>query len=278
MVTLPNEAGEDTEIIRNMVLSGIEVARIDLSKGDLSIWTKMVKVIHEVSLELKQEIKIYMDLSGPKIRTTTIKRLGKNGKVKNKIPIKKGEHLNLTSRPTFGKKSIFGEEKEQVENAEIGVSSNTVITNAEIGDVILIDDGMIKSKVVSKSKDSLEVVITECYKSNIGSHKRINLPDTVLNLPTLTKKDLKVLPFVCQYADILGYSVRTEKDVTKLYRQLERYKAKNIGVVFKIGAEYTNSLPHFFVSNNFYLCTSIFFFSTSHFYFFLEMMINGINK
>lgn len=235
MVTLPNEAAEDKEMIRNMVLNGMEIARINLSHGDLNIWTNMVKIIHEVRLELKQEVKIYMDLSGPKIRTASIEVSGKDGKVKNKIPVKKGEHLILTSRPTAGKLSIFGKKNEQIKNGELGVSLDAVITDARVGDVILFDDGMIASKVVSKKKKSLEIIITDCFKAKIGSQKGINLPNTVLNLPALTESDLELLPFVCEHADIVGYSfVRTGNDVAELYRQLKKHKAENIGVVFKI--------------------------------------------
>ena len=58
MVTLPNEAAEDKSIIEQMVQSGMEIARINLSHGDITIWTKMVQFIQEIKKESKQEIKI----------------------------------------------------------------------------------------------------------------------------------------------------------------------------------------------------------------------------
>jgi pyruvate kinase len=218
-----------------MVLSGMEIARINLSHGDLDIWGKMVNIIHEVKKETQKEIKIYMDLSGPKIRTATIKIRSKKGKIKNGIPIRMGEHIILTKRDTLGKKSKFGEFNEQLEKAEIGVLLSEIIDDAKVGDVILFDDGMIKSKVISKNEDDLELLITDCYKSKLSSHKGINLPGTVLNLPALTEKDIDCLPFICKHADIVGYSfVRTGADVKKLYGELTKNNAENIGVVFKI--------------------------------------------
>jgi len=235
MVTLPNEAAEDKEIIRGMVLNGMEIARINLSHGDLDIWEKMVRIIHEIREETEQEVKIYMDLSGPKIRTAPIKIPGKKGKMKNGIPLKVGEHVILTSRDTLGKKSVFGEGNEQLETAEVGVLLKEVISDANIGDEILFDDGMIRSKVVNKRPEELEIVITETFKTKLGSNKGINLPNTILNLPALTERDIELLPFVCQHADIVGYSfVRTGADVAKLYGELEKYDATEIGVVFKI--------------------------------------------
>lgn len=245
MVTLPNEAAEDKEMIRGMVKSGMEIARINLSHGDIDIWTKMVDAIHEIQEETKQKIKIYMDLSGPKIRTSTIEIKSKKGKVKDSIPIKVGEHIILTKRDTLGKKSKFGKANEQLVKAEVGVLLHEIIDDAKIGDLVLFDDGMIKSKIIAKRKDDLELIITDCYKSKLSSNKGINLPNTVLNLPALTEKDVDCLPFICAHADIVGYSfVRTGKDVKQLYRQLEINNADNIGVVFKIeNQEAFDNLP-----------------------------------
>ncbi len=235
MVTIPNEAAQDKEIIRGMVLNGMEIARINLSHGDFDTWSKIVHLIYEIEKETQQKIKIYMDLSGPKIRTSTIKIPSKKGKIKNRIPIIKGEHIILTKRKTLGKKSKFGKANEQLEKAEVGVSLNEIIEDAKIGDIILFDDGMIKSKVISKKEDELGLIITDCYKTKLSSHKGINLPNTILNLPALTEKDIEYLPFICKHADIVGYSfVRTGSDVKKLYAELEKNKAENIGVVFKI--------------------------------------------
>ncbi len=235
MVTLPNEAAENKSIIEGMVQSGMEIARINLSHGDIAIWTKMVQFINEINTEKQHNIKIYMDLSGPKIRTANIEILCKKRKTKNTIPIRVGEHIILTKRNTLGEKSKFGKKNKQLKKAEIGVMLPEIIDDVKINDTVLFDDGMIKSIVVSKTKDDVELLITHCYKSKLASQKGINLPDTKLNLPALTEKDIENLPFVCKNASILGYSfVRTANDVAFLYEQLKRNNAEDIGVVFKI--------------------------------------------
>jgi pyruvate kinase len=250
MVTLPNEAADDPELIKNMVLSGMEIARINLSHGDLGIWSKMIDTLLDIQIETGQKIKIYMDLSGPKIRTSTIDILGKNGKSKNAITIKVGEHIILTKRETFGRSSKFGKANEQLEKAEVGVMLPEIIDDSRIGDVVLFDDGMIKAKVIMKSENDLELVITDCYKTKLSSQKGINLPNTVLNLPALTKRDIELLPFICKNADIVGYSfVRTGQDVEKLYAELDKNKVKDIGVVFKIeNQEAFENLPEILIA------------------------------
>ena len=150
---------------------------------------------------------------------------------------------------TLGKKSTFGNVNEQLVKAEIGVLLHEIIDDVKEGDIVLFDDGMIKSRVISKKADEVELVITDSYKSKLSSHKGINLPNTVLNLPALTKKDIENLPFICEHADIVGYSfVRTGDDVKYLYEELKKNNAEKLGVVFKIeNKEAFENLPEILI-------------------------------
>jgi pyruvate kinase len=237
MVTLPGDAAENLNLIKKMAQKGMQIARINLSHDNLSTWQKMIENIKEVESLLGQKIKIYMDLSGPKIRTSTISLRNKKGKLKDSIKVKVGEKI-LLSKPL--KKSIENEGLRIKKSKEkiIEVRLTEVIDDAKIGDIVLFDDGMVRSIVVDKFDNQLKLKITQCYKHKIGSHKGINLPYTKLNLPALTKKDMKDLAFVCEHADIIGYSfVRTAKDVDILFKELDKHHASSLGVVFKIENE-----------------------------------------
>jgi pyruvate kinase len=225
MVTLPDEAAEDKNLVREMIDRGLEIARINLSHGDQEQWLKMVNIIKELRDETGKDIKIYMDLSGPKLRTAEIQRLSKKGSVKRNIKVAPGDLIRLC------KKDVHTDANAR----EIRVLLDEVVNDAKLGDRLLFDDGMISSEVVAKDDQSITVKIRKCYKPKIGSEKGINLPDTKLNLPALTPKDLEALPFVCAHAEIVGYSfVRSGEDVKTLYRELEKLKAEHMGVVFKI--------------------------------------------
>ncbi|WP_215224096.1 pyruvate kinase [Echinicola shivajiensis] len=234
MVTLPDESVEDKDLIKDMILSGMEIARINLSHGNKEMWKKMIANIRAAEKETGRKINIYMDLSGPKLRTAKIEYISKKGKSKKSMPVQVGEQIILAKKEDFHKGSK-PDKKQDKEEKVIRVLLNEVVDDAKIGDSILFDDGMVKGIVVDKKEHHLKLELTECHKSKIGSHKGINLPQTQLNLPALTKKDEADLPFVCQYADILGYSfVRTAKDVEILYRELEKYQSEHLGIVFKI--------------------------------------------
>ncbi len=235
MVTLPLEAADNKGIIKDMVLNGMEIARINLSHGTVEDWSKMVKYINEIKNETKQDIKIYMDLPGPKIRVGEIQIQSKKGNLKDFIPIKKGEHIILTKKKTFGRKSKFGKQNEQLVKAKISISIPEIIDDVNIKDIVLFDDGLIKCLVINKTKTDLELVVIEAFKTKIKSRKGINFPLTRLNTPALTQEDINIIPFVVKYADLVGYSfVRNKQDVKELYEQLKLNNADDLGVIFKI--------------------------------------------
>ncbi|WP_179352893.1 pyruvate kinase [Winogradskyella vidalii] len=245
MVTLPKNAAKDKSVIRDMAENGMEIARINLGHGKLKDWMQMVTYIKEINNQTNYNIKIYMDLSGPKFRTSTIEILKDDGKIGNSIPIKKGDHIILTKRTTKGKRSKFDNTNTQIEKAEIGVMLHEIIDDIKVEDVVFFDDGMIKAQVLSKTEQDVELLITDCYKSKLSSEKGINLPHTKYKLPALTEQDIKNLPFVCEYADMVGYSfVRDKEDVSFLFQQLHLHGAKDLGVIFKIeNVEAFENLP-----------------------------------
>jgi pyruvate kinase len=235
MVTMPVESAESIDLIKDLAFEGMEIARINLSHGNTEIWKKIVANIHHIQKTYKLPIKIYMDLAGPKIRTSKILINGKRNRTRSFIRVKEGEHLILTKKNTTGKETIYGKNNELISSAELAITIPEIIDDLRINDRVFFDDGMIKAIVISKTPDSAELLITRANKSKLSSNKGINLPDTHLNIAPLTDYDISVLPFICEYADMVGYSyVRSPEDVALLYEELEKRDSRDIGVVLKI--------------------------------------------
>lgn len=72
MVTLPTEAAHDTELVRGFVDAGMELARINCAHDDPQVWKQMIDQVRAAATELGREVKISMDLAGPKVRTGPI--------------------------------------------------------------------------------------------------------------------------------------------------------------------------------------------------------------
>lgn len=73
MVTMPDTAAEDKSLVRNLLINGMNSARINCAHDDEEVWTKIIHNIHENCITNHKQCKIMMDLGGPKLRTGAMK-------------------------------------------------------------------------------------------------------------------------------------------------------------------------------------------------------------
>ena len=105
------------------------------------------------------------------------------------------------------------------------------------GERIWFDDGRIGGVVTRRGSQRVEIEITQARDSGekLGADKGINLPDTRLDLPALTDKDIEDLAVAAQLADMIGLSfAQSADDVRALHDRLERLGAPQLGLVLKI--------------------------------------------
>ncbi len=120
---------------------------------------------------------------------------------------------------------------------QIGCTLPEVFDRAVTGQNVYFDDGRIGGLVVDGTPEALRVKITHAEPggSRLGGGKGINVPDTRLDVPALTAKDLLDLGTVVELADIVELSfVREPADVTQLLHELDRLGDDRLGVVLKI--------------------------------------------
>ncbi|NNF20323.1 MAG: pyruvate kinase [Saprospiraceae bacterium] len=242
MITMPTEAASDYKLVKTLIDSGMNIARINMGHDNSKTWRKIAKNVRKASKNSERKCKIYVDLSGPKIRTgkiSTLKAFKKKKKkdVKPYIRLNKGDKLFLHKKDVPGYPAIVDKKGKTIRPAGISVSLPKIIDDAKVKDRLYFDDGKIACVVREKHEHGLilEVKKTGLSGSKLKEEKGINLPDTILHTPSLTRSDLKNLDFVAKYADIVGYSfVRHPSDVRMLRSELRKRKAEGIGVVLKI--------------------------------------------
>lgn len=233
MVTFDSSFAEDYNFIKRLLLNGMNVARINCAHDHQGIWSTMILNLQKACRNTGLPCKIYMDLPGPKIRTQLLKKGSSDGRVS----VKEGQLVWLADDGSgFNKNDIV-----------IGTGEPGIIPGLKKGDHVLIDDGLIRGKIVKKSKAYAILRITRISssKKRIKSEKGLNFPDSSLRLPPLTEFDKSCLPFISKHADLIGYSfVRNPKDLALLQALLKTYKKQPPAILLKIETpEAVNNLP-----------------------------------
>ncbi len=202
------------EVLKNMILEGVNVCRLNFSHGNYDEHSAAISTIRELNKELDTEVAILCDLQGPKIRIGMVKD--------NLIVLKDGETINITTNKCLGtEKQLF-------------INYAHFPKDVQAGELILLNDGKIRLKVIKTNAiDAVEVVVIN--GGPLSSHKGVNLPDTKLSLPSLTEKDIQDAHFALEHnIDIIALSfVRSAKDIKDL-RKIIHSKNKNTAIIAKI--------------------------------------------
>ncbi|ACK43068.1 MULTISPECIES: pyruvate kinase [Dictyoglomus] len=206
-------ASEREEILRELIKAGMNVARLNFSHGDYNVHGERIRLIRKLSEELETPIPILQDLQGPKIRV---------GEIENdKVFLKDNEEIALTPKELVGNEKL------------VSVSYPHLLEDINIGDRILIDDGLIELKVIDKKEDKLICHII--HGGYISSRKGVNFPDSTLRVSPLTEKDKKDVLFgIEKKVDFIALSfVQRASDILELKEFLELHDAR-IPVIAKI--------------------------------------------
>jgi pyruvate kinase len=154
-----------------------------------------------------------------------------------RLRLKRGDVVILTKSPIAGADATYDEKGNVVSPAHISCTLPEVFVSARAGERVWFDDGKIGGCIRSASPEQLEVEITQAADAGarLGSDKGINLPDTAIDLPALTAKDLEDLKFIVAHADAVGMSfVRRGEDVLRLHQEMEQLGGGDLGVILKI--------------------------------------------
>lgn len=159
------------------------------------------------------------------------------------LPSKEGElHLErgstlYLSRNGIGQPAQMGKGKRQRTASTVACTLPEVFEQVCVGERIWFDDGRIGGVIRHVDQERLEVEITQARDSGekLAGDKGINLPDSQLDLPALSEKDIEDLKVVAKLADLVGLSfVQGARDVETLRARLIELGAADLGIVLKI--------------------------------------------
>ncbi len=204
MVTFDTSLANDYEKVKNLLHSGMNIARINCAHDDEGSWFSMIQHIKRAVKITGLPCKIYMDLAGPKIRTIL--------KGKGKLHIEVGQSIYLTDADNFVS-----------DRQTVGCSVLGIAQQLKPGELVLFDDGLIECRVekIEPKRARLQILRISTKKPFLKREKGINFPESVLSIPALTEYDKKCLPFISKHADMVGYSfVHHTNDIIELHQVL----------------------------------------------------------
>ncbi len=190
-------ASASKEIIKKMVEAGMNGVRINTAYGNLSTYQATIETAREIA-----EIPIIIDLKGPEIR------------------------LKAAQPKVLGKGDHF----------EVGFDGEDVCFNHDfydqvaVGDVILIDNGKIRTSVAEKANRKLQLLVS--VGGAIEDGKGVNLPSKHLSVSTLSEKDLEIVSFAKKH-DVEYIALSFTRDAKDLLELSVGHKFEG-GIIAKI--------------------------------------------
>lgn len=209
-------ASEDHQILKQLVVKGMNVARLNFSHGDHGEHGARINIIRRISAELDVPLAIMLDTKGPEIRTGSLQ----DGKV-NLIA---GQRFILTTRPVPGDQN------------QVQVSYANLPMEVEAGISILLADGLINLMV--EATTTTDIVCRVINGGELGAKKGVNVPGVGIKLPFVGDRDIADINFgVDQQVDFIAASfVRSARDVLEIKRILESRNAA-IDIIAKIESQ-----------------------------------------
>ncbi len=214
IVATVGPACETYDQLKNLVIAGVNVFRLNFSHGSHEDKKKIIDNIRGINKELNCSVAILGDLQGPKLRVGEIEN--------NRLEVKEGDILTFTNTKCIGTLE------------KIYVSYPNLAGDVVVGNTIMIDDGKIEVIVHSVEANG-DVKVKVTLGGIISSKKGVNLPDTKISLPALTEKDLEDAAFIIkEELDWVALSfVKRVADIEMLRGILDEHKS-NAKIIAKI--------------------------------------------
>ncbi len=216
-------ASSEPHLLRELLVAGVDVVRINFSHADASA-VALIQLVRTIAEELARPITVVADLQGPKIRI---------GCLQNKaVTLVSGQQFTLDCAD----KDLVGNQN------EVFVSYPDLIHEIAINDVLLINDGLVELKVLALEDTRIHCLVIE--GGLISDRKGLNKRGGGLSARALTSKDKRDLKTALRaQVDYICLSfVKDAQDIKQTRALIKEYKGNNTAIIAKI--ERSEALAH----------------------------------
>lgn len=209
----PSSGNEKT--INDMIRMGVSGFRINFSHGSPEEWERYVEYVRGGESRYGRFVALIGDLQGPSLRI---------GIIKTPINVKKNDIIRI----------FLGEESDGGTQLAISMPIPRFFEYIDVGDILVMDDGRTKLRVVDKGSDYVEALALT--NSTITSRKTITIQGKDIDLPPISENDMSNIKFAVENDfDYIGLSyVRTVEDIALLRDILKRIGNSDINIITKV--------------------------------------------
>ncbi len=206
-------ASSNYDVMREMVLSGMNVARINFSHATLEERKEVEEVVAKVNKDLGTNVAILYDTKGPDFRTGVMAEGG--------IKLEEGNIIRIVKKDVLGTEESFT------------VNYKNVLKDINIGDKVLLEDGLMKLVVIDKEDDDL--VCRVLAGGLLKSKKGINVPGVDLHIEFLSSEDVSDIVYACEKkGDFLALSFVNSKENILAVREILKEHNSDMKIISKI--------------------------------------------
>jgi len=206
---------ENDEIVRQLMLEGMNVARFNFSHGTHEEQLAKLERVKRIRAELGLPVAALLDTKGPEIRLGVFKD-------HQKILLKKGQTFTLTTEEIEGNQE------------KASITYKDLVKDIQVGARLLIDDGLIELTVLNVTeKDITCRVLNEGY---VSDRKGVNVPGTQLSMPFVSERDYADICFGIEHGfDFVAASfTRSADDILQIRKIFQEKGCNTINIIAKI--------------------------------------------
>lgn len=207
----------EADVMEQMVLAGMNVARVNFTHATIEERDKAITSVREVRKRTGKSVAILWDTKGPEFRSGMLEN--------DSIELVNGNTIRMVKEEVLGNSERFS------------VNHPEAIDSLSVGDSILLENAKMKLEVISKEEDGVTCKVVA--GGTLGNRKSMSVPGVKLNIPYVSEADRKDIEYACANGgEYLALSfVSCKEDVLEIKEILKQHNREDLQIICKIESD-----------------------------------------
>lgn len=210
-------ASNEADVMEQMVLKGMNVARVNFTHATIEERDKAITSVREVRKRTGKSVAILWDTKGPEFRSGMLEN--------DSIELINGNTIRMVKEEVLGN------------NERFSVNHPEAIDSLSVGNTILLENAKMRLEVISKEDDGVTCKVVA--GGTLGNRKSMSVPGVKLNIPYVSEADRKDIEYACANGgEYLALSfVSCKEDVLEIKEILKQHNREDLQIICKIESD-----------------------------------------